>query len=86
MAGLRKPFDVSKFVKHASKSIDNISTGFNDPRIWLSTGSFLMNKLISNDFNKGIPLGKVTMFAGESGCLPGSAMITVRFRLKNDKQ
>ena len=26
-----------------------------------------LNYLISGDFNKGIPLGKVTVFAGESG-------------------
>ena len=26
-----------------------------------------LNKLISDDFNKGIPLGKVTVLAGESG-------------------
>ena len=67
MATLRKPFDVSKFVKNTAKSIPNISTGFNDPKIWISTGSYLLNKLVSNDFTKGIPIGKVTMFAGESG-------------------
>ena len=67
MATLRKTFDLSKYVKSATKSIDNISTGFNDPKTWISTGSYLLNKLISNDFTRGIPLGKVTMFAGESG-------------------
>ena len=67
MATLRKTFDLSKYVKSATKSIDNISTGFNDPKTWVSTGSYLLNKLISNDFTKGTPLGKVTMFAGESG-------------------
>lgn len=67
MATLRKNFDVSKYVKSATKSIENISTGFNDPKFWISTGSYLLNKLISNDFTKGIPLGKVSMFAGESG-------------------
>jgi len=67
MATLRKTFDLSKYVKSATRSIDNISTGFNDPKVWISTGSYLLNKLISNDFTRGIPLGKVTMFAGESG-------------------
>jgi recombination protein RecA len=67
MATLSRPIDMSKFLKGISKSIPNISTGFNDPSIWVSTGSYLLNKLISNDFNKGIPLGKVTMFGGESG-------------------
>jgi RecA/RadA recombinase len=67
MATLRRNFDISKHVKSATKSIENISTGFNDPKIWISSGSYLLNKLISNDFTKGIPLGKVSMFAGESG-------------------
>lgn len=45
----------------------NISVGFHDPTIWLSTGCYCLNFLVSGDFNKGIPLGKVTIFAGESG-------------------
>ena len=44
-----------------------MSIGFNDPTDWVSTGNFALNYLISGDFNKGIPLGKVTVFAGESG-------------------
>ena len=62
-----KPFDVSKFRKSITKSIDGISVGFNDPTDWISTGSYALNYLISGDFNKGIPMGKVTVFAGESG-------------------
>ena len=65
MAG--KAFDVSKFRKDITKSIDGLSIGFNDPTDWISTGNFALNYLISGDFNKGIPLGKVTVFAGESG-------------------
>ena len=44
-----------------------MSTGFNDPTDWISTGSYALNYLISGDFHKGVPLGKVTVFAGESG-------------------
>lgn len=62
-----KPFDVSKFRKELTKSIDGIGFGFNDPTDWISTGNFLLNYRISGDFNRGIPLGKVTVFAGESG-------------------
>ena len=40
---------------------------FNDPTDWISTGNYALNYLISGDFNRGIPLGKVTVFAGESG-------------------
>jgi recombination protein RecA len=64
---LAKPFDVSKFRKDITKSIEGLSIGFNDPTDWVSTGNHALNYLISGDFNKGVPLGKVTVFAGESG-------------------
>jgi len=62
-----KPFDISKFRKEITKSIEGLSIGFNDPTDWISTGNFALNYLVSGDFHKGIPLGKVTVFAGESG-------------------
>ena len=62
-----KPFDVSKFRKDITKAIDGLSIGFNDPTDWISTGNYALNYRISSDFNKGVPLGKVTVFAGESG-------------------
>lgn len=62
-----KAFDVSKFRKTITKSIDGISIGFSDPTDWISTGNYALNYLISGDFNRGIPMGKVTVFAGQSG-------------------
>ncbi len=62
-----KAFDVSKFRKTLTKSITGMSSGFNDPTDWISTGNYALNYLVSGDFQKGIPLGKVTVFAGESG-------------------
>lgn len=67
MATLTKVFDPSKFQKSITKSIKGISTGFNDPDTWISTGNFALNKKISGFFDRGIPLGKISMFAGESG-------------------
>ena len=64
---MAKPFDVSKFRKDITKSIDGLSIGFNDPTDWISTGSYALNYLVSGDFHKGVPMGKVTVFAGESG-------------------
>ena len=64
---MAKSFDVSKFRKDLTKSISGMSAGFNDPTDWISTGSYALNYLISGDFQKGVPLGKVTVFAGESG-------------------
>ena len=64
---MAKPFDVSKFRKSITKSVPGLSSGFRDPDTWISTGNYTLNYLISGDFHKGIPLGKVSVFAGESG-------------------
>ena len=64
---MAKPFDLTKFRKDLTKSIDGLSIGFNDPTDWISTGNYTLNYLISGNFHKGIPMGKVTVFAGESG-------------------
>jgi recombination protein RecA len=64
---MTRPFDITKFRKDLTKSIDGLSFGFNDPTDWVSTGNYTLNYLISGDFHKGVPLGKVTVFAGESG-------------------
>ena len=62
-----KAFDPTKFRNALTKSITGMSAGFNDPTDWVSTGNYALNYLISGDFKKGIPLGKVSVFAGESG-------------------
>ena len=62
-----KAFDISKFRKSITKSIEGLGIGFNDPTDWISTGNYALNYLISGDVFKGVPLGKVTVFAGESG-------------------
>ena len=76
-----RPFDVSKFRKNITKAIDGISVGFNDPTDWISTNNYTLNYLISGDFNRGIPLGKVTVFAGESGA--GKSFICAGNLVKN---
>ena len=64
---MAKAFDPSKFRTALTKSITGMSAGFNDPTDWISTGNYALNYLVSGDFHKGVPLGKVTVFAGESG-------------------
>jgi recombination protein RecA len=81
---MTKPFDVSKFRRDITKSIDGLSIGFNDPTDWISTGNYALNYLISGDFNRGIPLGKVTVFAGESGA--GKSYICSGNIVKNAQQ
>ena len=62
-----RPFDISKFRTSITKAVPGMAVGFHDPVDWISTGNYALNYLISGDFNKGIPLGRVTCFAGESG-------------------
>jgi recombination protein RecA len=79
-----KAFDISKFRKSITKSIDGLGIGFNDPTDWISTGNYALNYLISGDFFKGVPLGKVTVFAGESGA--GKSYICSGNIIKNAQQ
>ena len=79
-----KAFDLSKFRKTLTKSIDGLGVGFNDPTDWISTGNYTLNYLISGDFHKGIPLGKVTVFAGESGA--GKSFICSGSLVRNAQQ
>ena len=81
---MAKPFDLSKFRKSITKSIDGISVGFNDPTDWISTNNYALNYLISGDFAKGIPMGKVTVFAGESGA--GKSFICSGNLVKNAQE
>ena len=62
-----RPFDISKFRRSITKAVPGMSSGFHDPVDWISTGNLALNFLISGDFNRGIPLGRVTCLAGESG-------------------
>jgi RecA/RadA recombinase len=62
-----RPLDLSKFRKTITKSIEGLSIGFNDPKTWVSTGSYALNYLVSGSFYKGLPLSKVSILAGESG-------------------
>jgi recombination protein RecA len=81
---MAKPFDLSKFRKGVTKSIEGLSIGFNDPTDWISTGNYALNYLISGSFTNGVPLGKVTVFAGESGA--GKSFICAGNLIKNAQE
>ena len=76
-----KPFDVSRFRKSITKSIEGISVGFHDPKTWISTGNYCLNYLISGDFNNAVALGKVTVFAGQPAS--GKSLIVSGNVIKN---
>ena len=81
---MRKVFDATKFRKSITKSIQGLGVGFSDPTDWISTGNYALNYLMTGDFNKGIPLGKVTVFAGESGA--GKSYIAAGNIIKNAQE
>lgn len=81
---MTKPFDATKFRKSITKSIDGIATGFYDPTTWIDTGNLALNYRISGDFRKGVPMGKVTTFAGESGS--GKSLIVSGNLARNAQQ
>ena len=59
-----RPFDMSKFRKEQNKAL-KIKDGFFDPLTWIDAGNFALNKMMSNDFYGGVPIGSVTTFAGK---------------------
>lgn len=77
-------FDFNKIRKDRNKRL-GLRGGFSDPLTWIDTGNYALNKMISGRFDGGVPLSSVTVFAGESGCLPADAKVTIRLRLKADE-
>jgi len=63
---MAKPFDLSKLRTSLTKAIGG-TIGFHDPKTWIHTGNYCLNFLISGDFFRGVPLGKVTLLAGATG-------------------
>ena len=68
---------MSKFLKTIDKN-KSVGRGFHDPSIWVGTGHYLLNYFISGRFDRGVPLSKFTMFAGETGCLPKESTVYIK--------
>jgi recombination protein RecA len=66
MATKNKGGFLAAFVKELN-DMDGIGTSSKPPRYWYSTGNYVLNKIISGSFYKGIPQGRVTDLAGPSG-------------------
>lgn len=57
---------LSDFNKELEK-MEGVSTSAAPPSYWYSAGNFVLNKIISGSFSKGIPQGRITDIAGPSG-------------------
>lgn len=47
--------------------MDGVSVSSVPPRYWYSTGNYVLNRIISGSFLRGIPQGRITNLAGSSG-------------------
>lgn len=59
------PF-LNKFKKEVAK-LETVGVGIRTVEEWLSTGNYALNRGLSGDYLKGIPLSKISLFAGPSG-------------------
>lgn len=57
---------LKKFKDEVSK-LDTVGVGIKKTELWLSTGNYALNRALSGDFTRGIPLSKISLFAGPSG-------------------
>lgn len=57
---------LKKFKDDVAK-LDTVGVGIKKTELWLSAGNYALNRALSGDFTKAIPLGKISLFAGPSG-------------------
>jgi RecA/RadA recombinase len=76
------PF-LEKFKKEVNKR-ENVGVGLRPITHWLSTGNYALNRGLSGDYLKGVPLGRITLFAGPSGT--GKSFIVCNIALQAQKQ
>lgn len=55
-----------------------------DPKDYISTGNYAVNKIISGSMFKGIPSNRITTFYGESGCVPMTTKVYVMIKATFD--
>lgn len=49
------------------EGVDGVGTSSQPPRYWYSFGNYVLNKIMSGSFFKGVPQGRITSIAGSSG-------------------
>lgn len=76
-----------KFLKEFEKAIageEGISASPDPPRYWFSTGNYVLNKIISGSFYKGLPQGRITGFVGGSGT--GKSLMVANMVMEAQRQ
>ena len=55
-----------KGFKKELEKLENVSMDFRPPQHWYSCGNMAVNKILSGDYYRGVPQGRVTILAGPS--------------------
>jgi hypothetical protein len=76
---MAKPQSKLSFMNDFDKDMDKAGISAEDapPKYWYSTGNYVLNKIISSSFQRGIPQGRATALVGPSGCLPAGERVRV---------
>lgn len=69
---------LDKFKKEVAK-LDSVGVGIRDTEVWLSSGNFALNRILSGSYTRCFPVGKLSLLAGPSGAgksfLSGNAVV-----------
>lgn len=65
MAAKNKLFD--KMRKNILKKNEDAILDLTEPKIWASSGNYVLNHILSGKFSRGYPAGRITQIFGDSG-------------------
>ena len=58
---------LSKLRKDIEKKYDDVIVDLAEPKEWLHSGNYVLNHILSGEFGKGYPAGRITQVFGVSG-------------------
>ncbi len=63
--------------KKIVKKHEDIIIDLEEPATWASSGNYVLNHILSGQFGKGYPAGRITQLFGDSGCLVPTEKIKI---------
>ena len=75
-----------KMRKNILKKNEDAIIDLTEPKVWASSGNYVLNHILSGKFSKGYPAGRITQIFGDSGCLlPYEKIRVYEFKSKIQK-
>ena len=59
----------NKMRKNIKKKYEDAILDLEEPKVWATSGNYVLNHILSGKFSKGYPAGRITQIFGDSGCL-----------------